>query len=63
MFYFIGTLTEKPTVSYDLQSELREVATLFLPVRGRKMRATTKNQILFAVTSTMLHSPDNLFKN
>ena len=39
------------------------IATPFLPVRGRKKRATTKNQKIFAVTSAMVHSSDNLFTN
>jgi len=40
-----------------------EVATQFLPVRGRNIEAIATNQILFAVTSAMLLSSDNLFTN
>jgi hypothetical protein len=35
----------------------------FLPVRGIKIRETAKNQTVFAVTSAMAHSSDNLFTN
>ena len=43
-----------------VQSDRTYCVIQFVPVRGIKIRATVRNHILFAVTSAIAYSADNL---